>query len=255
MSLRLVDVTGGGQSSCSDCRSRHDDCRHRHTVVVTHVGASRSCSAPAHAKRGGGGSGSEGGELAAIPAPRMSRSIQAVPQGYVDRGSRKVPAFAVAPISAARNGMRVRLPLLNDVDLDLCDTPPNHPELLSGGMRDIDDASANERTAVIDPDRYGATGRDVSDPHPRAEWQGGVSGRQFAGIVFFAARGLRAVPVVAGKPMRRTLGPGGPLAGPERSLPVCYRYTPGGDGCLPAGLGPRLAAGGKGSRSGAAGGD
>src|SRR5262249_24031379 len=153
-----------------------------------------------------------------------------------------VPALAT-PSRAARNGMRVRSTLLNDVDLDLCDTPPNHPELLSGRMRDIDNASANKRTAVIDPDRYGATRGDVSDPHPRAEGQRGVSGRQFAGIVLFAARGLRAVPVVAGKPLRRPLCP---LAGPERSLPVRDRHAPAVyDRRLPTGLWPRLAAGRK----------
>ena len=95
--------------------------------------------------------------------------------------------------------------LLNDVEFDLCNAAANHPERLGGRIRDVDDASGNERTAVIDPNCHGAPSRDICHPQPGAEWQCAMSGGQFVGIEFFAARGPGSFFVEAGKSVRRNL--------------------------------------------------
>src|SRR5579872_1282071 len=77
--------------------------------------------------------------------------------------------------------------LLNDVELDLRDPAFNHPKLAGGRTREIDDASGNVRTAVIDPDSHGLSGRDVRHPQLCAERQGRMSGGHRVRIEFLAA--------------------------------------------------------------------
>src|SRR6266480_731944 len=72
-------------------------------------------------------------------------------------------------------------------------------------MRDVDNSSGHEWTAVIDPDCHGPPGSDVCHAQPSAEWQRAMSGGQFVGIEPFTVRGLCSFSVEAGKSMRRKL--------------------------------------------------
>ena len=94
--------------------------------------------------------------------------------------------------------------LLDDVKFDLCNTPSNHSQRFGRSMRDVDNSSANERTAVIDPNCHGPPSSDVCHAQPGAEWQRTMSGGQFARIEPFAARGLCSFCVEAGSPCDAT---------------------------------------------------
>jgi hypothetical protein len=111
-------------------------------------------------------------------------------------------------------------------------------------MRDIDDASGHERTAVIDPNCHGLPSRDVRHPQPRTERQRWMSGGHFVRIKPFAARGLCSFGVEAGKSMRRNLRLGRIFVRRERGMLPCVRYTPlRHEGCLSIVFQRRLAAG------------
>src|SRR5664279_1049934 len=79
--------------------------------------------------------------------------------------------------------------LLHDVELDVGDALSNHSQRLRRGIGNVDHASGNVRSAVIDPDRHRAAGRDIRHPQPRAERQGRMRGGQLVCVEFFAARG------------------------------------------------------------------
>jgi len=91
---------------------------------------------------------------------------------------------------------------LNNVKFDLRNTLSDNSQRFGSEMRDVEDASGNKRTTVIDPNRHGPPSGDVRDAHPRAERQCSVSGSQFARIEPFAARGLWVMAVKAGKSIR-----------------------------------------------------
>src|SRR5712671_7764974 len=92
---------------------------------------------------------------------------------------------------------------MDDVKFDLCNTPSDHSQRFGRRMRDVDNSSGNERTAVIDPNCHGPPSSDVCHAQPGAEWQCTMSGGQFVRIEPFAARGLCSFCVEAGKSMRR----------------------------------------------------
>ena len=92
--------------------------------------------------------------------------------------------------------------LFHDVQLDLCDTSSGNSKRLRSGRRDVDDASRDERTAVIDPNGHRLPGGDVGDAHLGTERQCAVSGGQLLRIEVFAARGPRLMPVKTGKTIR-----------------------------------------------------
>ena len=103
-------------------------------------------------------------------------------------------AHCVSAVRAAQQ--RKSKSLLNDVDLHLRNPRSDHPQLLGGRVRDVDNPSQNERTTVIDPDRHGATGFDIGDAQARAERQRAVSSGQFLRIELLAARGPSVVVAV-----------------------------------------------------------
>jgi hypothetical protein len=116
--------------------------------------------------------------------------------------------------------------LLDDVKFDLCKSASNHPQRLSRRIRDVDNASGNERTAVIDPNRDGAPSSDVCHAQPGAERQRAMSGGQFVGIELFTVRGLCSLCVEAGKSMRRNLCLGWIFVRSERGMLSRDRHTP-----------------------------
>src|SRR5713101_8257593 len=93
-------------------------------------------------------------------------------------------------------------------------------------MRDVDNSSANERTAVIDPNCHGPPSSDVCHTQPGAEWQCTMSGGQFVRIEPFAARGLCSFWVEAGKSMRRNPCLGCIFVRRERGMLLRDRHAP-----------------------------
>src|SRR6266513_4722146 len=93
-------------------------------------------------------------------------------------------------------------------------------------MRDVDNSSWNERTAVIDPNCHGPPGSHVCHAQPGAEWQRTMSGGQFMRIESFATRGLCSFCVEASQPMRRNLCLGCSFARCKRGMLLRDRYTP-----------------------------
>jgi hypothetical protein len=65
---------------------------------------------------------------------------------------------------------------LNNVKSNLRDALLDYSQRFGGGMRDVDNASGNEWTAVIDSDRHGSSCGDGGHKHPCAERQSTVSG-------------------------------------------------------------------------------
>src|SRR5262249_49895685 len=98
------------------------------------------------------------------------------------------------------------------VDLHLRDALSSDAERLGGGAGDVDPAPANERAAVVDPNRDRAAGGHIGDAQPRAERQCAVRGGQFLRVELFAARGVRVVAVEAREPIACAFLAGG-LAG------------------------------------------
>src|SRR5258706_15125346 len=72
------------------------------------------------------------------------------------------PQRRIAPVDCAGK-------LLDDVKFDLCNTPSNQSQRFGRSMRDVDNSSANERTAVIDPNCHGPPSSDVCHAQPGAE--------------------------------------------------------------------------------------
>jgi len=95
--------------------------------------------------------------------------------------------------------------LLNDVEFDLRDAAFHHPKLAGGRTREIDNASGNVGTAVIDPDSHGLSGRYVRHPQLCAERQGRMSGGHCVRIEFLAARGRLVLRIEAGNTLRGDL--------------------------------------------------
>src|ERR1700730_1709119 len=89
----------------------------------------------------------------------------------------------------------------DDVDLDLRDAFSGDAERFGGGRRDVHDAAANERAAVVDADGDRASRIDVGDAQSRPERQRAVGGGQFVLVELLAARGVRVVAVEARKPI------------------------------------------------------
>ena len=67
--------------------------------------------------------------------------------------------------------------LLDDVKFDLCDTASNHSQRFGRSVGNVNNPSADERTAVIDANRHGLPTGDVRYAQPGAEWQRGMGGR------------------------------------------------------------------------------
>ena len=97
---------------------------------------------------------------------------------------------------------RRRRSLFHDVQLDLRDTSSGNSKRLGSGRRDVDDASRDERTAVIDPNGHRPAGGDVGDTHLGTERQCAVSSGQLLRIEFFTARGPRLMPIKTGETIR-----------------------------------------------------
>ena len=116
--------------------------------------------------------------------------------------------------------------LLDHVKFDLCKSASNHSQRLSRRIRDVDNASGNERTAVIDPNGDGPPSSDVCHAQPGAERQRAMSGGQFVGIEPFTVRGLCSLCVEAGKSMRRNLCLGCIFVRSERGMLSRDRHTP-----------------------------
>src|SRR5882672_5423889 len=104
--------------------------------------------------------------------------------------------------------------------------PPPHSQRFGRGIRDVDNSSGNERTAVIDPNCHGPPSSDVCHAQPGAEWQRTMSGCQFARIEPFAARCVCSFCVEAGKSMRPNLCLGCIFVRRERGMLFRDRYTP-----------------------------
>src|SRR5258706_15953002 len=66
---------------------------------------------------------------------------------------------------------------------------PVESKSLGGRRRHIDDATAHERPAIVDPDDDRISIFLVRDFHLGAEWQGSMSGGESTGIQLFTARG------------------------------------------------------------------
>src|ERR1700688_1837736 len=95
--------------------------------------------------------------------------------------------------------------LLHDVELDVGDTLSDHSERLRRGIGNVDDASGNVGSAVVDPYRHRLAGRDIGHAQPRAEREGRMRSGQFMGIEFFAARGFCAFRIETAKTLRGRL--------------------------------------------------
>src|SRR4051812_44518092 len=89
----------------------------------------------------------------------------------------------------------------DDLEADLGVAGAGHVDFLGGGERDVDQAAADERPAVVDPDDDAEAVGDVGDPELRSERQGAVGGGEAVGIEALAAGGAVAgelAPVIAG---------------------------------------------------------
>ena len=113
---------------------------------------------------------------------------------------------------------------MNDVKLHLRNALVDHSYPFSGRRRDIDCAATNERTAVIDTNNDRTAIGNVGNAQSRAEWQCGMSGGQFVGIEFFAARSLKILPVEAGKRVRCTLYSSRPCLRSEMPVRIGERH-------------------------------
>ena len=116
--------------------------------------------------------------------------------------------------------------LLHDVQLDLCDASSNYSQRISRRIGDIDNASGNVRTAVVDPNRHRPPGCDVCHTQLCAERQRRMSGGQFVRIEFFAARGLCSLGVEACNSLRGRRGPSCIVVSRERGMLSKRRHTP-----------------------------
>ena len=136
---------------------------------------------------------------------------------------RKMPTANLA-ILALISGLALASGLVDDVKFHFRNALIDHSYPFSGRRRDIDCAPTNERTAVIDTNNDRTAVSNVSDAQPRTEWQCWMSGSQFVGIEFFAARSLRILPIEAGKRVRCTLPSGRPCLRSEMPVRMGERY-------------------------------
>ncbi len=81
-----------------------------------------------------------------------------------------------------------------------------HAERAGRGGREVDDPTACERTAVIDPDHHGPSGASARYEHPRAEGEETMCCRKGPGIQAFAA-GRAVTPEAWSIPGREAAGP------------------------------------------------
>jgi hypothetical protein len=92
--------------------------------------------------------------------------------------------------------------LFDHVELHLGHAAVNNSQRFGGGLRQVDNASRNERAAVVDTNRNGLSRGDVGDAQARTEWQRAVSCCQFAWNELLAIRGKCSFIVKTGDPMR-----------------------------------------------------
>jgi hypothetical protein len=95
-----------------------------------------------------------------------------------------------------------RLNLMNDVKFNLRNTSIDNSQSFCRRIRDVDNASGNVWTAVIDANCDRSPGRDICHAQPGTEWQRRVSGSQLIRIELFAVRCLLSIRVEAGDSVR-----------------------------------------------------
>jgi hypothetical protein len=162
--------------------------------------------------------------LISTSRPRCRLHAGAAHAGCINHLHRAVVSGGRSVVRSLRLGRFYQL--LDDVKFDLCKSASNHPQRLSRRIRDVDNASGNERTAVIDPNRHGPPCSDVCHAQPGAEWQRAMSRGQFVRIELFTVRGLCSFRVEAGKPGRRNLCLGRLFVRRERGMFFRDRHTP-----------------------------
>src|SRR5712692_1257176 len=108
------------------------------------------------------------------PPRRVERLPMA--RGRLERRGGRVAVVPLSSYPAARSRYflgwfagRLFCAGFDDVDLDLGDAFAGDAERFGGGRRDVHDAAANERAAVVDAHRHRASGIDVGDAQPRPE--------------------------------------------------------------------------------------
>src|SRR5581483_3338252 len=82
---------------------------------------------------------------------------------------------------------------LDDLDPDARRARPDHRHFLGGAMRQVDDASVDERPAVDDLDIDRLAGIEIVDPYPGMERQCAMSGHQLLHVVDLAVGRLATV--------------------------------------------------------------
>jgi hypothetical protein len=109
---------------------------------------------------------------------------------------------------------------MDDVEFHPRNALIDHSYSFSGGRRDIDRASADVRTTVVNSNDDRTAVGGVCDAQPRAEWQRRMRSSQFVGVEFFSTRSLRVLPVETGKRVRPTLSLGRPCQWSEMLVQV-----------------------------------
>ena len=110
----------------------------------------------------------------------------------VREGSAQQIARGAVGLSSAADAVGVRDAARRDAHAD--ETFVDHAQLFGGGARQVDQASARERAAVVDPHDHGAAGPDLLDLGAHVERQRAVRGGQrLAAIEALAVRGGAAV--------------------------------------------------------------
>src|SRR5262249_44877087 len=143
------------------------------------------------------------------PRPRVRAQPRRFPYSTTSTLTLATPLPVMPSVSAAdaetlrpvRDTGRLFCASFDDVDFDLGHAFAGDAQRFGGGRRAVDDATANERAAVVDADRHRASGIDVGDAQPRAERQRAVGGGQFVLVELLAARGVRVVAVEARQPI------------------------------------------------------
>jgi hypothetical protein len=77
----------------------------------------------------------------------------------------------------------------DDLKCNWGETRLGNVEFLRGSIRKIDDASRRKDATIVDAYHDRFVGIEVSHPHLRAEWQGGMAGRHGVHVEAFAAGG------------------------------------------------------------------
>jgi hypothetical protein len=71
---------------------------------------------------------------------------------------------------------------LHDVEFHFRDALSSHSERLGGGGRNVNHATRHKGAAIIDANRHGPPGDDVSDAQFGSEWQRAMRGGELAWI-------------------------------------------------------------------------